>query len=179
MLGGGMPTDHMRYDVMAREALRGVVKNALKRVAREGLPGQHHFYITFATHAPGVDIDAELLAKYPDEMTIVLEHQFWELQAMDDAFEVTLKFGGAPKYLRVPYAAVTRFHDPSVGFALQFVEQDAAKAAKTKAGAPAPAAKLAGKAGKAAPKAGAGESAETPAAEDASSVVSLDAFRRK
>ncbi len=161
----------MRYDVMAREALRGVVRSALKRAAREGLPGEHHFYITFATQAPGVDVDAELLAKYPDEMTIVLEHQFWELQALEDAFEVTLKFGGAPKYLRVPYSAVARFHDPSVGFALQFAGEDEAPAKKGKTAQPArkPAAT---------PPEPAADEPPAPAA-GSGEVVSLDSFRRK
>ncbi|MGF1461590.1 MAG: SspB family protein [Maricaulaceae bacterium] len=110
----------MRYDWLAQEALRGVVREALRRAAREGLPGQHHFYISFRTRAAGVDIDQQLLEKYPDEMTIVLEHQFWDLAAEDDFFEVTLKFSGVPKYLKVPYSAVSRFQDPSVGFGLQF-----------------------------------------------------------
>jgi hypothetical protein len=170
----------MRYDVMAREALRGVVKSALKRVARGGLPGQHHFYITFATKAPGVDVDPELLAKYPEEMTIVLEHQFWELQALDDAFEVTLKFGGAPKYLRVPYAAITRFHDPSVGFALQFGDD----AEKARATAPSAAPRLKTPLRTAKSPAPADEAqdgvtrTESPERSDGA-VVSLDAFRRK
>jgi hypothetical protein len=167
-----MPSDLMRYDVMAREALRGVVKTALKRVAREGLPGQHHFYITFATQAPGVDIDPELLAKYPEEITVVLEHQFWDLHALDDAFEVTLKFGGAPKYLRVPYAVITRFHDPSVGFALQFGGEEAE--ARDKAAKPKP-----GLRPQANPQAveSSGEPAEP--GDHGGAVVSLDAFRRK
>ncbi len=172
--GGSMPTDLMRYDVMAREALRGVVKHALKRVAREGLPGQHHFYITFATTAPGVDIDPELLDKYPEEMTIVLEHQFWELQANDDAFEVTLKFGGAPKYLRIPYAAVTRFHDPSVGFALQFGDDGAGAAPGGK-----PKADGADKTAKAGAKDAPEGQDDAPVPAEGGSVVSLDAFRRK
>ena len=111
----------MRYDILAQEALRGVIREALGRAAAPGgLPGSHHFYISFKTHAPGADIDESLASKYPDEMTIVLEHQFWDLKAEDDFFEVTLKFNGVPKYLKVPYSAVNRFHDPSVGFHLQF-----------------------------------------------------------
>ncbi len=111
----------MNYDRMTQMALRGVVRDALRRVIREGkLPGAHHFYITLLTRYPGVDIDAGLVEKYPEEITIVLEHQFWDLQAHNDSFEVTLKFGGVPKYLSVPYTAITRFHDPSVGFAMQF-----------------------------------------------------------
>lgn len=111
----------MNYEDMAQLALRGVVRDAIRRVIREdGLPGAHHFYITFLTRFPDVEIDAQLAEKYPNEITIVLEHQFWELSALDDYFEVTLKFGGVPKYLKVPYLAITRFHDPSVGFVLQF-----------------------------------------------------------
>lgn len=116
-----MAKDLMRYDIMAQEALRGVVREALLVAAGgEGLPGNHHFYITFRTRAPGVDIDASLLEKYPDEMTIVLEHQFWDLNVTDRGFEVTLRFSGVPKYLSLPFSAISRFHDPSVGFHLQF-----------------------------------------------------------
>ncbi len=111
----------MNYDRMTQLALRSVVRDAIRRVIREdGLPGAHHFYISFLTRFPGVDVDASLAEKYKDEITIVLEHQFWDLKAHDDSFEVTLKFAGVPKYLSVPYTAITRFHDPSVGFAMQF-----------------------------------------------------------
>lgn len=111
----------MNYAQMTQLALRGVVRDAIRRVIREdGLPGAHHFYITFLTRYPGVEIDESLAKKYPEEITIVIEHQFWDLTANTDNFEVTLKFGGVPKYLKVPYLAVTRFHDPSVAFALQF-----------------------------------------------------------
>ena len=96
-----MSKDLMRYDVMAQEALRGVVKQALhKAEGPGGLPGQHHFYITFRTRGRGVDIDESLMEKYPEEMTIVLEHQFWDLDISDVGFEVTLKFSGVPKYLK-------------------------------------------------------------------------------
>ncbi len=116
-----MSQDLMNYDRMTQLALRGVVRDAIRRVIREdGLPGAHHFYITFLTRFPGVDVDESLASKYPEEVTIVLEHQYWDLKAHDDSFEVTLKFGGVPKYLSVPYTAITRFHDPSVGFAMQF-----------------------------------------------------------
>lgn len=116
-----MSQDLMNYDQMTQLALRGVVRDAIRRVIREdGLPGAHHFYITFLTRYPGVDIDSTLAEKYTDEITIVIEHQYWDLKANADSFEVTLKFGGVPKFLSVPYTAVTRFHDPSVGFALQF-----------------------------------------------------------
>lgn len=106
---------------MAQDALRGVVRQAIERAAGPGgLPGAHHFYITFRTDDPGCDIDPSLMKSYPDEMTVVLEHQFWDLGADDNGFEVTLKFGGVPKYLGVPWRAITRFHDPSVGFRLHF-----------------------------------------------------------
>ena len=115
------PHDEMHYEAMAQDALRGVVKAALRKAALpEGLPGDHHFYITFRTKAPGVSGPQDLLGKYPDEMTIVLQHQYWDLAPGETFFTVTLKFGGQPKRLSVPYAAVTRFYDPSVQFLLQF-----------------------------------------------------------
>ena len=111
----------MEYKRMAQDALRTVVRKAIERAAGPGgLPGAHHFYISFKTDDPGCDIDQSLVEAYPEEMTIVLEHQFWELSCDDDGFEVTLKFGGVPKYLSVPWRAVTRFHDPSVDFRLLF-----------------------------------------------------------
>jgi hypothetical protein len=120
------PEDLMHYEAMAQDALRGVVKAALKRAAAPGgLPGAHHFYVTFKTHAPGVSLPAELLAKYPDEMTIVLQHQYRDLAPGETFFAVTLKFGGAPNRLSVPYTAVSRFYDPSVNFVLQFMPPEA------------------------------------------------------
>ena len=113
-------TDEMRYEALAQEALRGVVKAALKRAADTGLPGAHHFYITFRVGAPGVSIPAELSEKYPEEMTIVLQHRFWDLAPGETFFAVTLEFGGQPKKLSIPYAAIARFYDPSVQFLLQF-----------------------------------------------------------
>lgn len=111
----------MGYDRMAQDALRGVVKQAIDRAAGpEGLPGAHHFYVTFRTTDPDADLDESLMKAYPEEMTVVLEHQFWELSTDEDGFEVTLQFGGVPKYIGVPWRAVTRFHDPSVGFRLHF-----------------------------------------------------------
>jgi len=121
MTQDGKPEDLMDYEGLAQEALRGVVRGALMRATTpEGLPGTHHFYITFKTQGAGVSAPADLLAKYADEMTIVLQHQFWDLQVEDTLFQITLKFGGQPKRLLVPYAAVTRFYDPSVQFLLQF-----------------------------------------------------------
>ena len=115
------PQDLMHYEAMAQDALRGVVKAALKRAAAPGgLPGEHHFYITFKTQAPGVSGPPEVLSKYPDEMTIILQHQYWDLAPGETFFTVTLKFGGQPKRLSIPYAAVVRFFDPYVQFGLQF-----------------------------------------------------------
>jgi hypothetical protein len=153
------PEDLMHYHAMAQDALRGVVKAALKRAASpEGLPGAHHFYITFKTHAPGVSGPSDLLSKYPDEMMIVLQNQFWDLAPGETFFSVTLKFGGEPKNLQIPYAAVTRFVDPSVQFGLEFEAP----------GEPEPPV----------------ETAKTPAeptavAADEPKVVSLDQFRKK
>ena len=116
-----LPPEDLDYNAMAQDALRGVVKMALKRAASPpGLPGDHHFYITFKTGAPGVSGPPELLGQYPDEMTIVLQHQYWDLAPGETFFAVTLKFGGQPKRLSVPYAAVTRFYDPHVNYQLQF-----------------------------------------------------------
>lgn len=190
----------MNYDRMTQLALRGVVRDALRRVVREdGLPGAHHFYITFLTRYPGVIIDESLAKKYPEEITIVLELQFWDLKAGDDAFEVTLKFGGVPKFLYVPYLAITRFHDPSVGFAMQFDPPEemqeqpqtlarlkpakktkpravkplkTAKKNKTKAKSPPKGKKTTPQHDKDAP------SDETPNA-DTNKVISLDSFRKK
>ncbi len=111
----------MNYEAMAQDALRGVVKMALKRAASpQGLPGDHHLYITFKTKAAGVSGPPELLGQFPDEMRIVLQHQYWDLAPGETFFAVTLRFGGQPKRLSVPYAAVTRFDDPTVPFALQW-----------------------------------------------------------
>lgn len=141
----------MGYSQMAQEALRDVVRQAIARAGSpDGLPGGHHFYISFKTGDPGCDLDEGLLKSYPDEMTIVLEHQFWDLETTPDYFEVTLKFAGVPKYLKVPWRAVTRFHDPAVNFQLYF-EYSKPENGETGDGAP--------------------DSEDT--------VVSLDAFRKK
>ena len=121
MNGEGFPTDEMRYDVLTQAALRGVNRAALDRAAAPaGLPGAHHFYITFKTRAEGVSIPADLSAKYPDEITVVIQQQYWDLMPEAERFTVVLQFGGQPKKLVVPYMAVTRFYDPSVQFVLQF-----------------------------------------------------------
>ena len=97
-----MTQDLIHYDVLTQQALRGLIQKALALVEKEGLPGDHHFYITFSTGFKGVDIGDDLLQRYPDDMTIVLEHQFWDLKTEGEAFEVTLKFGSVPKFLRIP-----------------------------------------------------------------------------
>ena len=115
-----MATDHIRYDVLARDALRGVLRRVLADAAEHGLPGEHHFFITFLSTADGVKLSPRLLAQYPDEMTIILQHQFWDLVVTEDRFEVGLSFGGIPERLVVPFAAIKSFLDPSVQFGLQF-----------------------------------------------------------
>jgi hypothetical protein len=115
-----MPTDHLRYDLLAQEALRGVVQRVLTDAAKNGLPGDHHFYISFDTRMPGVRISPRLREKYPEEMTIVLQHQFWDLIVAEQGFEVGLSFNGVPERLVVPFEAIKGFFDPSVQFGLQF-----------------------------------------------------------
>jgi hypothetical protein len=115
-----MADDHMRYDLLVRDALRGVVRRVLADVAREGLSGEHHLYISFNTGAPGVRISQRLRAQYPQEMTIVLQHQFWDLLVTEIAFEVGLAFNGVPEKLVVPFDAIKGFADPSVQFGLEF-----------------------------------------------------------
>ena len=156
------PVDEMHYEQLAQDALRGVIRSALERAAEpEGIPGAHHFYITFKTRAPGVSVPPDVLAKYPDEMTVVLQHQYWDLKVEAERFSVMLKFGGMPKVLSMPYTAVTRFYDPSVQFLLQFE-------------APAEAEEIAAEA----PMAEALETAAVPG-DDGPKVVSLDQFRKK
>jgi len=115
-----MSVDHIRYDLLAQEALRSVVRRVLSDVARTGLPGDHHFYISFDTRAPGVRLSQRMREKYPEEMTIVLQHQFWDLIVTETSFEVGLSFGGIPERLLVPFSALKGFFDPSVKFGLQF-----------------------------------------------------------
>lgn len=115
-----MAEDLIRYDIVIQDALRGAVKKILTEVTRTGLPGEHHFYIAFDTNAPGVRISNRLHERYPQEMTIVLQHQFWDLSVTDHFFEVGLSFGGIPERLVIPFSAVKGFFDPSVQFALEF-----------------------------------------------------------
>ena len=117
-----MAVDHMRYDILAQEALRGMIRTVLADAAKKGLPGEHHFFISFDTSAEGVRISGRLREQYPEEMTIVLQHQFWDLKVGEDEFEVGLSFNGVAERLLVPFAAIKSFVDPSVQFALQFEE---------------------------------------------------------
>lgn len=123
-----MAEDHIRYDILAQDALRGVVRKVLTEVVKTGLPGDHHFFISFVTHAPGVRISERLLAQYEKEMTIVLQNQYWDLKVTDAGFSVGLSFDGHSEILEIPFSAVKGFFDPSVQFGLQFDvgEEDAA-----------------------------------------------------
>lgn len=172
-----MATDHIRYDVLTRDALRGVLRRVLTDAAEHGLPGEHHFYITFISTAEGVRLSPRLLAQYPEEMTIILQHQFWDLVVSEDRFEVGLSFGGIPERLVVPFASIKSFLDPSVKFGLQFeptdteVETEAAKlpAVPAPSTLPVPA-----------PEPAAAESEAEPARpSEGAEVVRLDRFRKK
>ena len=158
--------DLLRYDRMVETALRGVVREALARAAASGLPGTHHFYITFKTRFPGVTVPDSLAADYPEEMTIVLEHQFWELEVEEQRFGVTLSFKNKPERVVVPFEAITSFTDPSVKFGLQFQPGESA------ATPPGAAAKPAGE--KKSDKAEKGDKSAKTA-----DVVTLDSFRKK
>jgi uncharacterized protein len=115
-----MAQDHIGYGRLVENALRQVVRDALQHARREGLPEPHHFYITFRTDQDGVRVSERLRQRYPAEMTIVLQHQFWDLEVDDHGFGVTLSFGGVPERLEVPFGAVRMFADPSIEFGLQF-----------------------------------------------------------
>jgi len=172
-----MATDHIRYDVLARDALRGVLRKVLTDAAAHGLPGEHHFFITFVSKAEGVKLSQRLLAQYPEEMTNILQHQFWDLIVLEDRFEVGLSFGGIPERLVVPFSAIKSFLDPSVKFGLQFDTSDVAElSAESSAAAPAPA-----PAAVPAPAAESAETAEepTPPSAGGAEVVRLDRFRKK
>ncbi|WP_084418345.1 SspB family protein [Henriciella litoralis] len=164
-------TDYIGYEALTRAAMRGVVREALRQTASNGAaPGEHHFYISFRTKAPGVRMADHLVERFPEEMTIVVQHQFWDLEVHDGHFEVILKFNGVPQHLSIPFAAMTRFVDPAVNFGLSFDKDEKST----------------------------GQDVVAPAMEDAdsdyaaqeerprasgddtgSTVVSIDAFRRK
>lgn len=158
-----MAEDALRYDKMVEDALRGVVRDALTQTAENGLFGDHHFYITFRTRFPGVGVANHILARHPDEMTIVLQHQFWGLEVGEDGFAVTLSFSGVSERLVIPFAAVTGFADPSAKFGLQFqVEEDGEEYAEEP---------------EEEPEAVLPEREEIPA--EGAKVITLDAFRKK
>jgi uncharacterized protein len=117
---GAMTVDYIRYDILTQDALRSVVRTVLADAAAKGLPGEHHFFVSFDTRADGVSLSARLKAQYPKEMTIVLQHQFWDLIVSEERFEVGLSFSGIPERLVIPLRAITAFADPSVQFGLQF-----------------------------------------------------------
>jgi hypothetical protein len=186
--------DRFHYDALVDDALRGVVRRVLRQVGDKGLPGSHHFYISFRSTDPGVRLPDYLLAKYPEEMTIVLQHQYWDLIIAEDFFEVTVSFNKQQERIKVPFAALSAFVDPSVRFGLQFDRQDKAEATTEKpAAAPASATPL--PAPEKRPSLGAptntasgeaeadsaAKSDETPEKPDdpASKIVKLDSFRKK
>src|SRR5919199_620865 len=115
-----MAKDHIRYDLLVQDALKGVVRKVLSDAAKDGLAGDHHFYVSFRTDFPGARVSQRLRDKYPQEMTVVLQHQFWDLGVTEHTFEVGLSFSGVPERLLVPFEAVTGFFDPSVQFGLKF-----------------------------------------------------------
>ena len=122
-------SDVIRYDLIVQEAMLGVVKQVLTQTEKDGLPADHHFYLTYATNFAGVDMPSHLLEKYPDEITIVLQHEFEDLRVLENSFEVTLWFNNIPAHLKIPYKAIRAFFDPSVKFGLQFnaIEESTAK----------------------------------------------------
>ena len=168
-----MATDHIRYDVLARDALRGVLRRVLADAAEHGLPGEHHFFITFLSTAEGVKLSPRLLAQYPEEMTVILQHQFWDLVVTEDRFEVGLSFGGIPERLVVPFNSIKSFFDPSVQFGLQFEPADAAEAAATNLPA------VPASAAPAAPTMAAATEDEPAKPSEGAEVVRLDRFRKK
>lgn len=172
-----MNNNTLDYERLVDGALKGVVRESLALAARRGLPGAHHFYVTFKTQHPGVEMSDVLRGRYPDEMTIVLQHQFWGLEANEDTFEVTLSFSGVSERLKVPYAALTSFVDPSVKFGLQFRAGAAAPTAATTQASQAASAAKAAEAKPPEPKAV--PAAEAAPAEPADKVISLDSFRKK
>jgi hypothetical protein len=157
-----MVKDLFDYPQMVQAALRGVVRETLARTAREGLRGEHHFYISFRTDVPGVVLPDHLLDKYPEEMTIVLQHQFWGLEVGDNEFSVTVSFQNRPEQLTIPFAAVTSFADPSVKFGLQFELPAAMQGGPAALPAKAPV-----------------EEVPKPPPRQAAEIVTLDKFRKK
>ena len=164
-------TDQIGYDALTQAAMRGVVRDVLKQTARDGAPlGDHHFYITFRTKAAGVKVADHLVERFPQDMTIVIQHQYWDLEVHDSHFEIILKFSGVPQHLHIPFAAVTRFFDPSVEFGLNFESEPADRSTgvipplqETPPAIEAPAT----------------EASDSDSSSEEGTVVNLDAFRRK
>lgn len=164
-----MTQNLMRYDLMVQKALRGVLREALTIAAKSGLPGEHHFYIAFLTDFPGVVLSPSLMARYPKEMTIVLQHQYWGLDVHEDYFEVGLKFNQVPEKLHIPFAAIKGFYDPSVQFGLEFAVPDDTAEDSAEGEAPVPLK----------PPEETGTAPAKPAHDTPAEVVSLDSFRKK
>jgi uncharacterized protein len=176
-----MAEDHIRYDILAQEALRGVMRKVLAEVARTGLPGNHHFFITFLTGAPGVRISTRLRERYPEQMTIVIQFQYWDLKVAETGFEVGLSFSDVPERLEIPFSAVRGFYDPSVNFELEFdVKTEQAPALPAKAPPrPRPETPPPGKAATEPKKQPEPEKTAAGDAAKGADVVSLDSFRKK
>ena len=197
-----MPTDFIRYDLLVQDALRSVVRKVLTDAARSGLPGEHHFNISFKTQAPGVNIPAQMRQRYPDEMAIILQHEFWDLTVGPETFEVSLNFSRKPERLTIPFDSITGFSDPSVPFGfkleprltserettapapgLREIPKPARVPTPAPARVPAPAKPLAPIATKPAPteKTSDKTTEKTPAkpSDGAAKIVSIDAFRKK
>lgn len=162
-----MTEDLIRYDILTQEALRGVVRKVLSEVSKTGLPGKHHFFISFASQAPGVRLPARLVERYPAEMTIVLQNQFWDLKVSESGFEVGLSFDDKPEMLYIPFATIIGFFDPSVEFGLKFevetgLEADEVVNEDAKSG-----------------EVETGDEPEEPPPTSGDKIVSLDSFRKK
>jgi hypothetical protein len=158
MTDDAKPIDLIGYEALYLDAMRGLIRKALERAASpQGLPGEHHFYITFVTRAAGVVGPPEVLARFPDEMTIVLQHQFWDLAVGESEFSVTLSFSGQPKRFAIPYSAISMFRDPAAPFQLQLAADLPPAAEPPAADTPPP----------------------VDGADKTSTIVALDAFRKK
>ena len=168
-----MTVDYIRYDILTQDAMRSVVRTVLTDAATKGLPGDHHFYVSFDTRAEGVVLSPRIKAQYPKEMTIVLQHQFWDLAVHERHFEVGLSFDNIPEKLSISFDAIKGFFDPSVQFGLQFEEIPADQRETLLEAAPPPAI-AAAEASNGAPEDGAGKPERTP-----EKIVSLDQFRKK
>jgi len=172
--------DHIRYDLLTQQALRGVLRQVLIDTAKKGLVGEHHFYISFDTRADGVRLSERLKQQYPEQMTIILQHQFWDLSVSDTGFEVGLSFGGIPEKLGIPFDAVKGFFDPSVQFGLQFEEVTAdAEAAPEQTAKPAAAPAPVPSASQPPAPSPAAAATPEPKLPAGAEVVSLDRFRKK